>query len=165
MLDGTTLSQAEALTSATDDGLLQSPTGLPITLTNMHLYGPVTVAGQRIFFESAPPQMKLNDPLDLVGLPADLSGGTYFIQEGTATSVPTLLFKDKKASFGGTTVLVASDGIYTIATEVNSIAVTKDLLPTTADPTAGGLAPQSQLNPDQSLPYRLMNWLRRKLQP
>jgi hypothetical protein len=131
----------------------------------MHLYGPVTVAGQRIFFESAPPQMKLNDPLDLVGLPADLSGGTYFIQEGTATSVPTLLFKDKKASFGGTTVLVASDGIYTIATEVNSIAVTKDLLPTTADPTAGGLAPQSQLNPDQSLPYRLMNWLRRKLQP
>ncbi len=153
--------QEEALKSAKGDGLLQPPskTGLPLSFTDAHLYGPVIVAGERIFFESAPPAMKLSDPLDLVGLSSTLTGTTNVILEASATSLApsSPLFSSSKASFGGATVLVASDGIYTIATEVNDIVVTK------TDAGVRATTPASSLNPDQSLPYGLLNWLRRKL--
>jgi type IV pilus assembly protein PilY1 len=161
-LDGSTYKQVDALRDAQSYGLLQSPAGFPHSLApGEHLYGAISAVGERIFFESAAPGLLINDPMQLVKLSESIDGATYVINETSATTGDLAAAIFTNANFGGTAVLVGTDAVYTIAAEVNDIAVQKVEIPTLgAKPPE---APTANLKPDLSLPYRLANWLRRAL--
>ncbi len=160
-LDGSSiLSQSQALAFAKSSGLLQAPSpSLPYVLgVGEHLYGAINVVGQRITFETASPRTLINDPMSLLKLSDSITGATYsLVIPSATTTVPPTLFG--KGNLGGTATLVTSDAIYTIAAEVNDLAVTKEAVSTSV------ALPAASLNPDKSLQFQLLNWLRRKINP
>jgi type IV pilus assembly protein PilY1 len=159
-LNGSPWLRSDALRDAQDYGLLQSPAGFPHSLAaGEHLYGAISAVGQRIFFESAAPNSSINDPMQLVKLSESIAGSTYVINEASATTGDLTAAIFSNANFGGTAVLVGTDAVYTIAAEVNDIAVQKVEIPTLGPKPPE--APTASLKPDLSLPYRLANWLRR----
>jgi hypothetical protein len=159
-IDGSTAWTASTVKSvAASTGVLQEPTAFPAVMANgERLYGNITVAGQVAYFETA------NGPVgDIMKLQANVSGHTYGIDLGAATSgsLSTTL-PGNYATFGGLAVYTSGGTVSgVIGSEVGKVNYVKNSsLGALATPSA----PNSALSPNKGdWTFRLRNWLSRFL--
>lgn len=149
---GVTLTQTAALAKALDTGVLQEPATMPAFAAGDHLYGTLTVAGQTVFVPVA--HGAVNDYLSLSG---KLTGKTYGIDLGTATSAATMFAIPGMtyANFGGVAVVHDPTGgghDSVISLEVSKIGLKKD------PGTAGHATPDPSLATQGPL-WRLKAWV------
>jgi type IV pilus assembly protein PilY1 len=160
-LDGTPWTRDDARDSARDWGIYQEPDGLPIALTAPErVYGNITISGRVAFVPVAG---------GVIGQPEsiqkNISGRTLMIDLGNlaanANAASLALADHNLANFGGVTVLHVASGSgsrdLVIGAEVSKLT---KYVETNAG-TSGKATADSKLSPNQSLPYRLLNAVRR----
>ncbi len=160
-LDGSPWTEADARDSARDWGIFQEPAGLPLALTAPdRVYGNVTISGQVAFVPVAG---------GVVGTPESISrniaGKTLLLDLGAlpANATAAALANHSLANFGGVTVLHVPSGAgskdIVIGAEVSKLTKYVEL----NAGASGRTSANSDLSPNQSLPYRLLNAARRFL--
>jgi type IV pilus assembly protein PilY1 len=147
-VNGLTQSQLNWINSSTAGGvLMEKSPPFPMQFTNAHLYGSVTVSGQMVFFETTRDRV----PQDINWLQGTITGGTYSIDLGAATSSVTgdgmTAGFGSLASYGGVTVYhdtsTATPTDYVLSAEVSKIARTS-MGSSTAAAKTGTLDPNSR---------------------
>lgn len=153
-ISGTAYPQSLAATDSATVGSLQELPPFPVVLpAGSHVYGMITVAGQKAYYETS-----LGPVGDIMQLSGTLLGATYSLDLGNPDAVPAPLAGFHFATFGGVAVYHQSNGAtstdYVIGAEVGKMAV----MPIANPGATGPSSPNSTLRPAAILAL-FLSWM------
>ena len=153
-ISGAAYPQSLAASDSANLGALQELPPFPIVLpVGAHVYGTITVAGQKAYYETS-----LGPVGDIMQLSGTLQGASYSLDLGNPNATAAPLAGFHFATFGGIAVYHQANGAtstdYVIGAEVGKMAVT----PINNPGTTGPSSPAINLRPAAIL-ARFLSWM------